>query len=305
MELLQQVPITDDEIVKQVLNRYLETKQGTTKAIYSKHINKFFTWLTLNNSPTIRPDTLHSYKINLESQDLKANTINTYLAPLKDFFKWCYEMEYLPYNPAKALRSVKRSSNDTKQARNLNLDEVKAIIGQTNRTTSKDSSERILILMMFNLGLRVHEVLKVKVADIDFKDGTISVLGKGNKTRVLGINLVLDDELRKHIESCDLLPTDYMVQTVRKGMNTKPGTIQHGNNVLKRLAVKANIDMQGISSHSGRVTAINHLLDLDVSLRDVANFAGHSSVNTTRMYDRQDAKKIIQTCNIINFTDIE
>lgn len=295
--------IDNQQVTKIIIDRYLESKEGRTKDSYAKNLSMFFSWL---DNRQIRPDILQRYKNDLVAKGLKTNTINTYLSPLRDFFSWCCEMEYLDNNPSKHLRRVRhKDTNEVSKARALTDSEVMQILGSTNINTLKDHSERVMLLCLFNLGLRIHEVLKLQIKDIDLVAGRIQIMGKGSKLRTLGTNTVLSKELVEYISKFGLRDDDYLIQTVRKGMNKKPGTIQHGNRVLKRIAERANIDMTGVKSHSGRVTAINHLLDHDVSLRDVANFAGHSNVNTTRSYDRKDTDKVVETCNIIDFSNKE
>ena len=193
------------------------------------------------------------------------------------------------------------------KARSLKTEEVQALLKATSKDTLKAFSDRMYLLMIFNLGLRVHEAMKVKFKDIDLEEGTIEIIGKGSKRRLLGTNPVLIDELLQYMDMLGdkLGAEDYVIQTSEGSIQRKPASRMHGLRVLKKYAIKACIDLEGISTHSGRVTAINFLLDNDVSLRDAANFAGHADVSTTRGYDRKDDDKVIQTCNIIDFTKDE
>jgi site-specific recombinase XerD len=215
-------------------------------------------------------------------------------------------MDLFTDNPARYLHVSKHKDvNEINKARALTDDEVKAIINQTNKDNLKGYSERLYLLLSFNLGLRVSEVMKIQFRDIDLTNSTIKIFGKGSKTRVLGLNIVLLRELSEYLARYEFAQEDFVIQSSNGTLNTKPASRMHGSRVLKRYAEKANIDLSGVTTHSGRVTAINFLLDNDISLRDVANFAGHSSIDTTRIYDRKDEKRILQTCNIINFSDDE
>ena len=98
------------------------------------------------------------------------------------------------------------------------------------------------------------------------------------------------------------MPEDYFIQSSNKDKNEKPIATISISRIIKKYAKKAEVPTEGIKSHSGRVTAINFLLDRDVPIRDVANFAGHSDVKTTQTYDRKSQDKIAQTCKIINFS---
>ena len=292
-----------NDIQEVILQRYLVLKDGRTKEEYTRNLSSFFIWLKKRLDQQIRPDTLAEYKIYLESKNLKTGTINTYLAPIKDFFKWAFHMDYMSIDVGKYLTVSTKDVRDQQQARSLTEDEIKALFKATSKDSSKLFSERIMLLCLFNLGMRISEIMGLRVGDVCLKRNTVSILGKGHKLRTLGLNSLLVIELKEYLDSFEepLRIHDLLIQTVRKGKNDKPGTIQHGANVLKRTAKRADIDLKGIKSHSGRVTAINHLLDKETPIRDVANFAGHASVDTTRRYDRKDQEKIIETCNIIKF----
>lgn len=301
MQIANQNIISSESISSSVINEYLEFKEGRTKIEYKRNLNRFFNWLNSKGHEKINPITLNSYKMHLESSGLKINSVNAYLSAVKDFCKWCAEMNYLPNDPGKYLRRVKhRDISKVSKARSLSAKEVQALLSATSKDTIKDFSERIYLLLIFNLGLRVHEAMNAKFEDIDFDARTIDIIGKGSKLRVLGTNEVLIKELKEYADYTGRRSGHIVSNVKTKGKVAC--TRQHGNRVLKRIAKRAGIDMTDIKSHSGRVTAINFLLDNDVSLRDVANFAGHSDISTTRTYDRKDQDKIIQTCNIIDFT---
>lgn len=292
-----------NDITDEILRRYLLMKQGLTREAYSKRLDKFFTWLYLREDQQIRPDTLQEYKMYLEAKNLKTTSINAYLTPLKDFFKWCFNMDYMHMDVGKYLKLSTQGNKELTQARALTNDEVVQLIKATNKDTPKDHAQRIMLICLFNLGLRISEVMRIQLHDLDLIKGIVKVNGKGSKVRVLGISDALKGEIENYLSSIkdNLQDHDYLIQSFRGPLNAKPCTSQYGNKVLKEVALRANLDLTDVRSHSGRVTAINHLLDKEVSMRDVANFAGHVNINTTRRYDRKDQERIIQTCNIIKF----
>ena len=290
----------DIETIKaEILRRYLITKKGRTLYVYSRNLNKFFGWCNDNGHDNIRPDIIASYKIELEAAGLKPNSINTYLAPIRDFFGWCYDFGYMSYNAARGVKNV--AKREINRARALSQDEVTMLFNATNKSDKRNRHIGLSIKLLFTLGLRVSEVTGIKVDDIDLLKGTIRINGKGGKLRVLGLNEYTHAEVSEHIEHFNLEGDDYLIGSVKTLRGNRIST-QHMARTLKELCQKADIDPDTVKSHSGRVSAINFLLDKDVPIRDVANFAGHKDTATTMIYDRKSQDKIVQTCNIIDYS---
>lgn len=289
----------------EVIKEYLSTKEGNTLESYQRNLQHFFNYSEVKQIETLGASTFAGYKNFLIEKGYKTNTINTKLSTLRDFFKWCSEWGYIDHNPTRSLRNVKiKDLSEVNQAEALSEQELTAIFNETTKQDLESFGHRLVMLMMFNLGLRVSEACNIKVRDIILNSDQphIHILGKGSKKRVLGLNYVLRTELKQYLGLFDDLRfDDYLFQTqyfTNGQKNTKAPTRQWVYKVLNRYAKKAGLETP-VKTHSGRVTAINVLLNNDVQLRDVANFAGHADINTTKRYDRKDDKKVIETCNII------
>lgn len=289
----------------EIIKEYLATKEGKTKRLYEKNLQRFFSYTDVKRLEKLGPRELLGYKEYLIEQKFKPNTINTYLAAVRDFISWCAEVGYLSYNPSINLKNVKQKDiNEVSKARMLEDFELKALFKATSKGDLQSFTHRVMMLLMFNLGLRISEVMSIKIRDINLSSNKpcITILGKGSKLRVLGLNTVLQFELNALISlwGSSLKLDDYLIQSTywKSGeKNTKPASTKHGREILNRYAKTAGL--KPFKTHSARVTAINKLLDQDVEMRDVANFAGHSSIDTTRGYDRKSQDKVIATSNLI------
>lgn len=290
----------------EIIQEYLATKDGNTLYNYTKHIQHFFNYSEVKQIQNLSAEVFAKYKNFLIDKGYKCNTINTRLSALRDFFKWCAEWGYLPMNPTRSLRNVRiKDLSEIDQAQALGEEEITALFKETTKASKEEFGHRLLMLMMFNLGLRVSEVTNIKVRDIVLKSDQphISILGKGSKKRVLGLNHVLQRELKQYLGlwGYDLHFDDFIFQTTyykNGNKNTKAPTRQWAYKMLNKYAAKAGLETP-LKTHTGRVTAINILFNNDVEIRDVANFAGHSNINTTKGYDRKDDSKNILTSNII------
>jgi site-specific recombinase XerD len=293
---------SDDKIVEEIIEKYLLSIPEPSRKEYKKNVLKFFAWFTKSLRRNLDTQTLEDYKNNLIFLKYATTTINAYLSPLRSFFVYCVKKKHLEDNPAEYIKGIKVKPSEVKQARNLSDEELKALFDHTDKTSLRAFSERILLLLSFNLGLRVSEVTGIKRRDIvlNSDEPTIRILGKGDKERTLGLNDVLVKELFQFISlwGGKLSFDDYLIQPsyfTRNRMSPKPASTSYVSGVFQRYCEKADINPIGVSTHSGRVTAINILLDLEIQIRDVANFAGHASVDTTKRYDRKEQKQIIKT----------
>lgn len=290
------------EIIEEFLSEY----EGRTKESYTDIIQAFFNFTTSKKIDRLTRKHMLSYKMDLIARELAPNTINTYLSVMRKFTEWCTERTYLDSNPAMYLKNVKVKK--VNQARSLSDQEISDLFAQTNDDDLRALTERMYLLLIFNLGLRVSEVMSIKISDLflNQEKPQITITGKGDKQRILGINATLQDNLFYFLGRWDniLKQDDYLIQGNfyrTHETSSKPTSREYGRLVFKRYATAAGINLEGIKTHSGRVTAINKLMDIDVNLRDVANFAGHASINTTKRYDRKDADKVIETSNLISF----
>ena len=281
------------------IDEWLMFKDAKTRSDYRRGIEKFIHW---NKDATPSPKRLNEYKHELILSGLKVNSINTYLAPVKDFFGWLYESSYTGNDPSKGLTRVKhQDTNKINKARELTDEEINKLFSMTSKATLKDHCDRLYLLLIFNLGLRNSEALGLKVSDLELDEGHVSILGKGSKRRTLGINDLLREELIEYLKGMTVLTgEDFIIQSsyFKSGkVNTKRAANNHGHRIIKKYADMAGLE--DVKTHSGRVTAINILLNSEVSTRDVANFAGHSSVSTTMVYDRKDVKRTVQVTKMI------
>lgn len=260
-----------------------------TKKAYTSDLKEFFT--ALNFIPT-HPEELTinifiRYKEILEAKKLAPKSVNRKLAALRSLMRWCQACGLITHNPLAALK-ISAAPIQTPTLAFSDL-EVRKMILSTDPTTFHGSLHRIIAVMMFNLGLRRSELVTIKMKDIYEDRGTyiLKILGKGNKERLLPLNENVLLYLNGYSNDLNLGPEDYLLQSSAMERNKKPFNAESVNRIIKRIARECNIDKK-VTSHSCRATAISHLLEQGISPRDVADFAGHSDVNTTiQNYDKK------------------
>lgn len=205
---------------------------------------------------------------------------------------WCMAQGLIFTNPASSLKLPKPAIQEPTLA--FTDEEASQIIAAPDVTTFFGNLHRISMVMLFNLGLRRSELANLKMRDI-YEDRGVKVLkiqGKGNKIRTLPLSGFVYSELRSYLANYEkfsgklLTVDDYLLQSSASNKNEVSMSGRAISRTVGVYAKRLGIHKR-VSAHSARATVISHLLENAVSPRDVADFAGHSSINTTTIYDKK------------------
>ena len=207
------------------------------------------------------------------AQNLARSTHAQYVAALKHFFRNRYnkhiDVEQLVYpKRGKQLPKV------------LSKEEVSKLIRHT-----PNLKHRTLISMQYAMGLRIGELLGIRLRDMDLLRGTVNVHGKGFKSRRVFISKSLSPLLKTYTDQYQ--PRDYLFE----GQNGGAYTSTSVNAVLKRAAKRAGIN-KAVHSHMLRHSYATHLLESGTDLRYIQELLGHSSSKTTEIYTFVSTKKL-------------
>ncbi|GAL74839.1 integrase [Nonlabens ulvanivorans] len=270
---------------------------NTIKA-YKRDLEKFTTWLTdhkISQSPThITTNTIRDYIYEL-AKNVSARSQARALSSLKAFYNYLILEDYRKDNPLELIESPKigRKLPDT-----LSTSEIDTLINSIDRSTPQGERNRAILETLYGCGLRVSELITLKISDLFFEEGFIKVTGKGDKQRFIPIgeftiNVInlYRDEIRCHIP---IKPqhTDTLFLN-RRGAGLTRAMIFH---IIKELKIKASITKK-ISPHTFRHSFATHLLENGADLRSIQMMLGHESITTTEIYmhvDRAHLTKIME-----------
>lgn len=258
----------------------------STRAAYSSDLKEFFDYYNglFANPSEITLAHLIQYR-EFVSSKLSPMSVNRKLSGVKSFLSWCASQSIITSNPSSALKMVKANPTDPTQA--FTDSETVEILKQPDINTFSGSMHRIVLELLFKLGLRRSEVSQIMLRDIyeDRGQRVLRVTGKGGKVRLLPISSELWAIIDRHIKlfDKDLQKDAFFVHS--EGFSTmNPSTVFR---IVRRYAEQVGIDRR-VGAHSCRATVISHLLENSVSPRDVADFAGHTSIQTTiGSYDKK------------------
>ena len=279
---------------------YLQLERGlslnTIKA-YRRDLNKLVLWLEQNemkDAPvSISQDTLRRYVYEL-AKTVQPRSQARAISSLKVFFEYLILERYREDQPMTLIEAPKigRKLPDT-----LSTKEIDSLINSIDRSTPEGERNRAMLETLYACGLRVSELITLKISDLFFNEGFLKVTGKGDKQRFVPIGdytikiiELYKNEVRIHVP---VQPnhTDTLFLN-RRGAGLTRAMIFH---IIKEQAIKAGIQ-KTISPHTFRHSFATHLLENGADLRSIQMMLGHESITTTEIYmhvDRAHLSKVI------------
>lgn len=268
-----------------------------TKTAYIKDLKFFFDFLRSGNVIVSHPKEIQSYHFQLYrdhllERGLASATINRRLVCIRSFMKWAIAARLIEFNPLDTVKLPKVQTESPTVA--FDDDEVLRMINAPDLATHKGKTHRLIMVMLFHLGLRRSELTNLQMHQIVSDRGhwVLRILGKGDKVRLIPMNEKVYEEVSLYVAHLrdhghELGPHDYLLQTEIKTKNSKPMDGSTIFRIIEKYARSVGIN-KAVSPHSCRATVISHLLDTqNAAIRDVATFAGHSNITTTERYDKR------------------
>ena len=284
--------------IQDFINEFLvQFISNDTKTAYIKDLKFFFDFLASGNVHIHHPTEIKSYHFQLYrdhliEKGLASATVNRRLVCIRSFIKWAVAARLMDHNPLDTIKLPKVQTESPTVA--FDDEEVLKMINAPDMNTHKGRTHRLIMVLLFNLGLRRSELINIKLYQF-FEDRGHTVLrihGKGDKVRLVPINSSVRKEIEFYVHSLkelgvELGGNDYLLQTETNKRNDKPMDGSTIYRVIERYARSVGIN-KDVSPHSCRATVISHLLDTkNAPIRDVATFAGHANITTTERYDKR------------------
>lgn len=222
-----------------------------------------------------------------EDDKVSVSSLNRNLVSVRNFYKFLEDEHYIKHDFAHDIHLPKLPK---KLPHYLSLNEVEQLLEDPNLaslTTIQKAGEvrnHCMLHVLYATGLRVSELVNLKLNDINLQSGFVIVMGKGNKERYVPLGQFAIDALDEFIEhDRPSLLKSQKSDAVFPGRSGKPVTRQTFWHYLKRLALKKNIRKK-ISPHVLRHSFATHLLENGADLRSVQIMLGHSDISTTQIY---------------------
>jgi integrase/recombinase XerD len=280
---------------------YLKIERGlsaNTLANYSFDLKRLTSFLE-ENSISKNPINISEEEIQLfiysVSKEVNPRSQARIISGLKSFFNYLIFEDYRADNPMELIETPRlgRKLPDT-----LSLQDIDRLIAAIDLSKNEGERNRAMLETLYGCGLRVSELISLKISDLFFEEGFIKITGKGNKQRFVPIGNATEKYInlyKNHVR---------MHLPIQKGHEDTLFLNRRGKQltramiftIIKDLALKIELN-KTISPHTFRHSFATHLLENGADLRSIQLMLGHESITTTEIYVHLDRKHLTQIVN--------
>lgn len=261
---------------------------------YQSDLNRFIDYLSDMGLKydSVSIDDFRHFLEELTNLGISVRSQARIISGIKSFYRFLQYEEILDEDPTELLEMPKLAMHLPEV---LSVEEIDNIIEAIDMSKKEGIRNRVIIEMLYGSGLRVSELIDVKISNIHFDEGYVCVIGKGNKQRLVPISSICKEYIKEYLHeraSWRLLDgfEDYLFIN-RSGKNISRVAIF---NIVKQLVELAGIK-KTISPHTFRHSFATHLLEGGANLRDIQQMLGHSSILTTEIYTHIDVEYLRDT----------
>ena len=281
---------------------YLTIERSLSKnsiEAYIRDIEKFAIYaITLSINPVnIKREDIKNFLKEINNLGISARSQARIISGIKAFYKYLLLENYINNNPTELIESPKIG---LKIPDILSLLEINQIIDSIDLSNNLGFRNKAIIEMLYSCGLRVSELINLKISNVQFSKGYIKILGKGNRERLAPIGGKALDALTIYINNHRNLRSENKSDNDIIFLNNRGNKLTRVMIflIIKKLVLKTDIRKK-ISPHTFRHSFATHMIEGGANLRAVQEMLGHQSITTTEIYTHLD--KDYLRSNIIQF----
>ncbi len=278
--------MTPDILVDRFINYLLVEKGLSANTIesYSLDLTRYVDFLKKSGVNEIsEEDTSYILKhlIELRKEGLNARSRARHLVTLRGFYKFLVQEKFMENDPAHMVDLPKLG---LKLPDVLSVEEIQELLKIPDLTTHRGQRDAAMLELLYAAGLRVSELIQLKIQDINLEAGFVKVFGKGSKERIVPIGNFAREKVRDYLTyGRPFLLKTFQSRYLFVARAGNPMTRQGFWKLVKQYAAKAKL-VKKITPHSFRHSFASHLLEAGADLRSVQLMLGHVDISTTQIY---------------------
>jgi len=275
-------------MIKEQINDFLnylnyEKKYSSnTLRAYTKDLNDFIIFIkkeSIKSLIDIKKHHIHQFLYFLSLKKYSERTVARKLASIKSLFNFLIRKKILKNNIVKSVSSPKI---DKKLPVFLTQDKMSLLLDLPNASNFEELRDILILELFYSTGVRISELIKIKIEDINYENNSINILGKGNKKRLVIIGNYAKKRLLDFLNYNKDIKIGYLFKNERKS-KTNYISERFVFNIVKKHVQKVT-NNQKISPHSLRHTFATHLLNNGADLMSLKELLGHSDLSSTQIY---------------------
>ena len=278
-----------------LIEKYLENiavKKNLSKNTllsYKNDIDQFVNYLNLLDFNNLNQKLINNYLTHLSSNYSETSHCRK-LSSLKIFFNFLCEKEYLEKNPFDLIQFPKRKKSIPKVFSEEQI--IKVIDSSYNDKSTKGIRLSLMLEIMYATGIRVSELVSIKIGDLADDFSYVVIINKGKNQRVIPLILKVQEILKYYLSELEIDKNNDGIFLFPS--NSKLGHITRNRffQLLKKIVMESGIDEKDFSPHKIRHSFATHLLDRGVDLRVIQESLGHKDIATTQIYTHVKTKKL-------------
>ena len=270
----------EDSNLRSFLNYLLVDKglSNNTAKAYEADISSFFQWLDNEDLKykNLQEDHINQYISFLFQRKMRSSSVNRKISSIKSFYIFLVKRNFVKNSPLNDLVTPKQEKY---LPESMSEAEVDKLLNSPDVTNKIENRDKAMIEMLYATGMRISELVNLKMTDVDMKRCVVKVFGKGSKERLVPFGETALDSLRSYLNEREQSSSKEIFLSNRGKKMTRVAFWQR----VKIYLIRENLK-NSISPHTLRHAFATHLLNRGADLRSVQLLLGHSDLSTTQIY---------------------
>ena len=270
----------EDSNLRSFLNYLLVDKglSNNTAKAYEADISSFFQWLDNEDLKykNLQEDHINQYISFLFQRKMRSSSVNRKISSIKSFYIFLVKRNFLKNSPLNDLVTPKQEKY---LPESMSEAEVDKLLNSPDVSNKIENRDKAMIEMLYATGMRISELVNLKITDVDMKRCVVKVFGKGSKERLVPFGETALDSLKSYLNDREQSSSKEIFLSNRGKKMTRVAFWQR----VKVYLIRENLK-NSISPHTLRHAFATHLLNRGADLRSVQLLLGHSDLSTTQIY---------------------